>query len=67
MTGARYQRKITAILFLEEDIVPAKYDSQQAYEDLRQKMQRQLKFLQVRCHVYNKKTLPEKFGWHVTG
>jgi len=67
MIGARYQRKITGILFLEEDIVPAKYDVQQTYENLRKRMQKQLKFLQIRCHVYNKKTLPKKFGWQVIG
>ncbi len=32
---------------------------------LRENMQMRLKFLQVRCHVYN--TLPNKFGWQVTG
>lgn len=67
MTEARYQRKFTAILFIEEDIIPAKYNSLQHFEELRKKMQMQLKFLQVRCHVFNKKTLPEKLGWEVIG
>jgi len=45
----------------------AKYDSQQHLEELRKKIQIQLKFLQVRCHVFNKKTLPKKLGWEVIG
>jgi len=61
-------RKITAILFLEEDMPPVKAsDFKVVHRYLRENMQMRLKFLQVRCHVYNKKTLPKKFGWHVMG
>jgi len=62
------RRKITAILFLEEDMPPVKAsDFKVVHRYLRENMQLRLKFLQIRCHVYNKKTLPKKFGWHVMG
>jgi hypothetical protein len=64
----RDKRKITAILFLEEDTPPIKRRNLKiAHRYLRENMEMRLKFLQVRCHVYNKKTLPKKFGWQVTG
>jgi hypothetical protein len=61
-------RRITAILFLEEDMPPVKArDFKVVHRYLRENMQMKLKFLQIRCQIYNKKTLPKKFGWHVMG
>ncbi|MEK8017381.1 MAG: hypothetical protein VSS75_010985 [Candidatus Parabeggiatoa sp.] len=65
---ARYKRKMTAILFLEEDILPVRYENpKQVHEELRHRIQIQLKFLQVRSNVHNKETFYQKLGIQVTG
>ncbi len=62
----RPQRQITVILFLEEN---RPFKMLKSFKEIRSrfkiKMRNQLKYLNVRCDIYNKDNIPKQFGWDV--